>query len=101
MTYRADTVTSDELARWLTERYCYYSVDTSGVYRCDVRHAPWQLQAAEAEISSNTLAEQFGIRIPLQTPVAHYARRMDAHICAVRRVRYNTRRSEEEVFASI
>lgn len=41
---------------WLTARYCFYTSDThGGLYRCEIQHAPWPLQPAEAEIERNTI----------------------------------------------
>ncbi len=46
--FRADR---GSLEHWLTERYCLFSVAPDGrVFRGDVHHAPWPLQAAEATI---------------------------------------------------
>src|SRR5258706_2722286 len=42
---------------WLTERYCLYAESSRRLYRSDIHHRPWQLQAAEAEIAINTMRE--------------------------------------------
>lgn len=42
-------------AHWATERYCLYSADARGrVYRGEIAHQPWPLQAAEWEAGVNT-----------------------------------------------
>lgn len=66
------------LDAWLTERYCLYSSGPSGrIRRLEVHHAPWPLQPAAAEISSNTLAAAAGLELPATPPLLHFARRLD------------------------
>jgi uncharacterized protein YqjF (DUF2071 family) len=77
----------ESLERWLTERYCYYTVDTSGrVYRCDIDHAPWRLAHAAADITANTLARPFRLDLPNMPPLLHCAGRTDALVWPRRRV---------------
>jgi uncharacterized protein YqjF (DUF2071 family) len=72
------------LEHWLTERYCYYSAGRSGkLYRCDIRHTPWQLQRAQAQITTNTMALSHGIELPGTEPSLLYARHMKALIWGV------------------
>lgn len=64
---------------WLTERYCLYSVDQSRrVYRAEIDHPAWQLQAASAMIQTNTLALASGVELPDVAPLLHYSQRQDA-----------------------
>jgi uncharacterized protein len=66
------------LEYWLTERYCLYAQDTaSKTYRVEIHHRPWQLQAAEAQIPVNSMADAAGIRLPSMVPLLHFARRQD------------------------
>ncbi len=68
---------SGSLDRWLTERYCLFARDRRGTLRSgDIHHAQWQLQPAEAEIRSNTMAEPLGLELPGE-PVLHFARQLD------------------------
>jgi uncharacterized protein len=70
--------TLDSLDRWLTERYCLYTVDSAQrVYRTDIHHAPWPLQPAELEITANSMALSAGITLPKQPPRIAYAERLD------------------------
>lgn len=63
---------------WLTERYRMYSAGRrGGARRAEVRHRPWPLQPAEAEIAVNTMTRPFGIE-PRGRPVLHVARRVEA-----------------------
>lgn len=66
------------LEDWLTARYALYTTDRRGrLYRGDIFHQPWQLQAAEAEITQNTLADAHHLRLPDTAPLLHYSRRLD------------------------
>ena len=66
------------LEDWLTARYCLYTTDRRGrLYRGDIHHLPWQLQAAEAEIAVNTLADAHHLRLPNTPPLLHYSQRLD------------------------
>jgi uncharacterized protein YqjF (DUF2071 family) len=63
---------------WLTERYRMYSAGRRGVARrSEVRHPPWPLQPADAEIAVNTMTLPFGIAARGR-PVLHVARRVEA-----------------------
>ena len=66
------------LEYFLTERYCLYAVDHQfHAYRLEIHHAPWPLEAADAEITVNTMADAAGVRLPSMAPVLHFARRQD------------------------
>ncbi len=74
------------LAYWLTERYCLYTTDRRGrLYRGDIHHPHWPLQAAEAEITFNTMAAAHGIALPETAPLLHFARRLDVRCWPLRR----------------
>ena len=81
--YRATgTLTAGPLDRWLTERYCLYAADGRGrLRRAEVHHAPWPLEAAEAEIGENTMAAPLGIALE-GPPRLHAARRLDVVVWA-------------------
>jgi uncharacterized protein YqjF (DUF2071 family) len=66
------------LEYFLTERYCLYAVNHRFVgYRLEIHHPPWPLQSAEGEITSNTMADAAGVRLPSMAPVLHFSRRQD------------------------
>lgn len=72
------TAQPGSLDHFLTERYCLYAVDGAGrVVRSEIHHAPWPLQNAEAEVTSNTMPEADGIEIPPAEPLLHFAKRQD------------------------
>lgn len=76
------------LDAWLTERYCLYAAGPHGrVYRGEIHHEPWPLQAARAEISCNTMAAAAGIELPDVPPLLCFARRLDVVIWPPRKVR--------------
>ena len=75
------------LEYWLTERYCLYTVmKHDRVYRCDIHHRPWPLQAAELEMTRNTMALAQGIHLPDTPPLLHYAQRQEVLVWWLRRV---------------
>ncbi len=75
------------LAAWLTERYCYYAASPSGrLYRCDIAHAPWDLQPATARITANSLPAAHGLTVSPEPPLLHCARHMRARIWPARRL---------------
>lgn len=60
---------------WMAERYCFYTIDNKGMpLRCDVLHSPWLLQAAEADVSRNTLLTTQDIKIEKDNPVFHFSK---------------------------
>ena len=66
------------LEYFLAERYCLYTVNGSGrVARTEIHHAPWSLQAAEAEIRVNTMALPAGIALPAAAPHLLFVKRQD------------------------
>ena len=66
------------LEHFLTERYCLFTVDEAfHAYSLDIHHPRWSLQAAEADIRVNTMAEASGIRLPSMAPLLHFAKRQD------------------------
>jgi uncharacterized protein len=66
------------LEYFLTERYCLYNVGRSGEpYRLEIHHPPWPLQAAEAELARNSMAEASGIALPSTAPLLHFSKRQD------------------------
>jgi uncharacterized protein YqjF (DUF2071 family) len=75
-----------ELDHWLTARYCLFSANAAGeIFRCDVRHPPWRLQPAEAEIERNTMTAPLGIQLPAIQPLLHFGKRGDVEASLLRR----------------
>ncbi len=62
---------------FLTERYCLYTVAGGAVYRGEIHHAPWPLQAAEAELEVNTLAAAAGVPVAARPALLHFARQLE------------------------
>lgn len=66
------------IEHWLTERYCLYAADRNGrVFRGDIHHKPWPLQAATGEIGCNTMLAPLGVEQPTGAPLVHFARRLE------------------------
>ena len=73
----AAPATPGSLEHFLTERYCLYTLDVQRrVWRGEIHHPPWQLQAAEAKIELNTMGNPVGLELP-GTPLLHFAERQD------------------------
>jgi uncharacterized protein YqjF (DUF2071 family) len=52
----------DPFSAWATARYCLYCHNRKGrVFRGEIQHAPWPLQAAEVDIRHNTLLKDFPV----------------------------------------
>lgn len=72
------------LERWLTERYCLYTLDDAGrIQRGDIHHPPWPLRRAWAEIETNTMAMPLGIELEGE-PLLHFSPRQDVVIWPLR-----------------
>ena len=66
------------LDSWLTDRYCLYSADARGiVYRGEIDHGPWPLQAAVADIQLNTLGNWLGIGMEYSPDTLHFSKSLD------------------------
>ena len=73
-------VTPEEgsLERFLVERYAQYADGPLGkLMYAELAHDPWEVQAARAEITSNTVLDAAGI-VPQSEPEFHYVREMGA-----------------------
>lgn len=66
------------LEHWLTERYCLFAADAQGrLYRGDIAHAPWPLQAAEADLEVCRMTGLLGINLPSVPEHLLFARSLD------------------------
>ena len=66
------------LEYFLTERYCLYAVSPGGaVIRTEIHHRPWPLQAAWAEIETDTLAAGHRLALEPVEPLLHFSRRQE------------------------
>lgn len=75
------------LERWLTERYCLYSIGPrQSLWRGEIHHELWPLQSAQAEISLNTMAACHGVALPDVKPILHYVKNIDVVAWAPERV---------------
>lgn len=75
------------LDAWLTDRYCLYAANRKGrLWRCDIDHAPWPLQPAEAEVERNTMTEQIRLALPETKPLLHFSRYLEVIAWGLHRV---------------
>ena len=75
------------LEDFLTARYCLYAADRKQrLYRADINHVPWPLQAAQAEVECNTMARAAGIELPDCKPLLHYASVLDVVAWMIKRI---------------
>jgi uncharacterized protein YqjF (DUF2071 family) len=88
--YRAvgpiETALEGSLEAWLTDRKRLFSVDGRGViWRTEIDHPAWPLQAAEAVITADTMAAASGLALPDSAPHLRFAARLDVRAWAPRR----------------
>lgn len=68
----------DPLARYLVERYRFYTEASDGTLRYTaVDHDPWTLYPATADVETNTLLTANGFRRPDSEPVTYYSPGLD------------------------
>jgi uncharacterized protein len=71
---------ADTLEHWLTERYCLYSANSAGqVFRGEIDHMPWSLQAANAEFSINSMPECLGLSLPKKPELLHFSKKIEVN----------------------
>jgi len=72
------------LERWLSERYCLYTLDRrQRILRGEIHHPPWPLRPAWAKIETNTLATPFGLVLEGE-PLLHFSARQDVALWSLR-----------------
>ena len=76
---------SQSLERFLTERYCLYTVRTGRIFRANIHHAPWPLQPATAEIEKNTMTVPLNVALEGK-PLLHFSRFLDVLVWSPERV---------------
>lgn len=72
---------------FLTERYCLYSSAGKRIWRGDIYHPRWNLQAAEARIERNSMIAAAGIRQLGHEPLLHFSSFQDVRFWWPVRVR--------------
>ena len=77
-TGRPERAAPGTLEAWLTDRLRVFSVDREGrVRRTEVQHAAWQLQPAEAQLRSESVALALDITLPPVAPHLRFSRSLD------------------------
>ncbi|MGI4758283.1 MAG: YqjF family protein [Janthinobacterium lividum] len=77
----------DDLQHFLTARYALYVRRFGSVQVGEIHHRPWQLQQADAEFRTNTLATSFGFTLPNRPPLLHYSQEIEMEAWTLHRVR--------------
>ena len=75
------------LEHFLAERYLLYSVRGGKLFRGQVHHRPYPLQAAEVDSLDETLIAAAGIDRPDRPPLVHYAAGVKVDIFGLTRVK--------------
>jgi uncharacterized protein len=75
------------LDRFLTDRYSLYASDGKRLWRGDIIHPPWALQAAEARVDRNSMIAAAGIEAAGGTPLLHFSAFQDVRFWWPVRVR--------------
>jgi uncharacterized protein YqjF (DUF2071 family) len=75
---------SGTLEHFLTERYCLYAADESGLYRAEIHHPPWRILSAEVSIDLNTMPPD-GLEVDGE-PLCHLPERQDVVIWPLERL---------------
>lgn len=78
---------------WLTDRYCLYTHVGTQAYRADIHHMPWPLQAAEYEITTDTMAHSHGIQLPKTQPLLYYSQQLEVLVWPIQRITENASES--------
>ncbi|RQG94097.1 YqjF family protein [Natrarchaeobius chitinivorans] len=77
----------DPLARFLVERYRFYTEAPDGTVRyTDVEHEPWTLYPAAAEVETNTVLSANGFDVPTAEPVYYYSPGLEVRASTSERV---------------
>ena len=74
------------LEHFLCERYCLYAATRKRLYRADIHHLPWTLQAASADVELNTMAQTAGIDLPAAADLMHFSRTLKVLVWAPERL---------------
>ena len=75
------------LDHWLTERYCLYATDhAQRVYRAEIHHHQWPVQAADAFFEENTMALAAGLSLPAIAPRLAFSSLLDVVVWPPQRV---------------
>jgi len=78
----------DDLARFLVERYRYYTMGRDGTVRyANIDHDPWTLAPASVDTETTTLFGANGFETPDSEPVVYYGSELAVTATASRRWR--------------
>jgi uncharacterized protein YqjF (DUF2071 family) len=81
------TAAPGSLDHFLTERYCLYAASAEHIWRADIFHPRWNLQAATAQFTTNTMMAAIGVTPSDPDVLLHFAKFQDVRVWAPQRVR--------------
>jgi uncharacterized protein YqjF (DUF2071 family) len=74
------------LEHFLCERYCLYAATPRRLYRAEIHHLPWTLQAATAEMDVNSMTQTLGIELPQKPDLMLFSRSLKVLVWAPERL---------------
>jgi uncharacterized protein YqjF (DUF2071 family) len=77
---------SGSLEHFLCERYCLYAATAKRLYRAEIHHLPWTLQAATAEMEVNSMTQTLGIELPKKPDLMLFSRSLKVLVWAPERL---------------
>jgi hypothetical protein len=63
--------------RFVSERYCLYTVVAGHIYRTNIHHLPWPLQLASAKITTNSMASKVPLDLTAPPQLLHFSKYLD------------------------
>jgi len=70
-----------QLAQWLTARYCLYTTDSKGkIYRGNIEHSPWPLQPGKVSMKKNTITASLPITLLKTKPLVYFSKILKVNI---------------------
>jgi uncharacterized protein YqjF (DUF2071 family) len=65
------------LESFLTDRFSLYTERGGTLLRGDIKHKPWPLQRARADITTNSMMSGLDIKLLSEQPLLHYSDSID------------------------
>lgn len=77
---------NSELAKWLTERYCMYTIKGKKIIKIPISHHPWNLYDVHIKMKNNESILTHINPFIKELPLAHFAPYMKAYLHPIERV---------------
>ena len=69
-----------------SSRYCLYSATPKRLYRAEIHHLPWALQAAAAQTEENSMTKTLGLELPAEADAMQFSRSLKVLVWAPERL---------------